>query len=123
MVKVTIETTGKEKQILTGDMVNAMVLDDKEFNFAFVKSSKNAINGLVFVSSLVHFVQGAIKAFSNGDSKNWQMLNVLFALEMSQAAKERCNKELKEEQQDSKKDVENHELDELFEILRKAVEE
>ena len=118
MVKVTIETTGKEKQILTGDMVNAMVLDDKECNFAFVKSSKNAINGLVFVSSLVHFVQGAIKAFSNGDSKNW-----LFALEMSQAAKERCNKELKEEQQDSKKDVENHELDELFEILRKAVEE
>lgn len=52
MVKVTIETTGKEKQILTGDMVNAMVLDDKECNFAFVKSSKNAINGLVFVSSL-----------------------------------------------------------------------
>lgn len=123
MVKVTIETTGKEKQILTGDMVNAMVLDDKECNFAFVKSSKNAINGDVFVSSLVHFVQGAIKAFSNGDPKNWQMLNVLFALEMSQAAKERCNKELKEEQQDSKKDVENHELDELFEILRKAVED
>ena len=123
MVKVTIETTGKEKQILTGDMVNAMFLDDKECNFAFVKSSKNAINGLVFVSSLVHFVQGAIKAFANGDSKNWQMLNVLFALEMSQAAKERCNKELKEEQQDSKKDVENHELDELFEILRKAVED
>lgn len=123
MVKVTIETTGKEKQILTGDMVNAMVLDDKECNFAFVKSSKNAINGLVFVSSLVHFVQGAIKAFSNGDPMYRQMLHVLFALEMSQAVEERCNKKLKEEQQDSKKDVENHELDELFEILRKAVEE
>lgn len=80
MVKVTIETTGKEKQILTGDMVNAMVLDDKECNFAFVKSSKNAINGLVFVSSLVHFVQGAIKAFSNDDPKNRQMLHVLFCI-------------------------------------------
>ena len=123
MVKVTIETTGKEKQILTGDMVNAMVLDDKECNFAFVKSSKNAINGDVFVSSLVHFVQGAIKAFSNGDPMYHDMLKMLFALGMSQAAKERCNKELKEEQQDSKKDVENHELDELFEILRKAVED
>lgn len=103
-------------------MVNAMVLDDKECNFAFVKSSKNAINGDVFVSSLVHFVQGAIKAFSNGDPMNHDMLK-LFALGMSQTVESRHKKESKEEQQDSKKDVENHELDELFEILRKAVED
>ena len=115
MVKVTIETTGKEKQILTGDMVNAMVLDDKECNFA--------INGDVFVSSLVHFVQGAIKAFSNGDPMYHDMLKMLFALGMSQTVEFRHKKESKEEQQDSKKDVENHELDELFEILRKAVED
>lgn len=123
MVKVTIETTGKEKQILTGDMVNAMVLDDKECNFAFVKSSKNAINGDVFVSSLVHFVQGAIIAFSNGDPMNHDMLQILFALGMSQTVESRHKKESKEEQQDSKKDVVHHELDELFEFLRKAVED
>lgn len=123
MVKVTIEATGKEKQILTGDMVNAMVLDDKECNFAFVKSSKNAINGDVFVSSLVHFVQGAIKAFSNGDPMYHDMLKMLFALGMSQTVEFRHKKESKEEQQDSKKDVVHHGLDDLFEKLRKAGEE
>lgn len=48
---------------------------------------------------------------------------MLFALGMSQTVESRHKKESKEEQQDSKKDVENHELDELFEILRKAVED
>lgn len=124
MVKVTIEADGEEKRVITGDMVNAVILDKNGCKIALVSQpTEYGIATRKFVKSLMYLVQSSIKAFAQGDRTMEDLLHMCFALEMKQAAEERCKKESKEEKQDSKVDAEYHELNDLFEILRKVVED
>lgn len=123
MIKVTIEADGEEKRVITGDMVNAVILDKDGCKIALV--SQPTYEGIAadkLVKSLTNLVQHSIKAFAQGDKATECMLHMCFALEMKQAAETRHKKESKEEKQDSKVDVEYHELNDLLEILRKAGE-
>lgn len=124
MVKVKIEVNGEEKQVITGDMVNAVVLDEKGCKVALVNSpSRDEIEALQFVKSLVYLVENAIKAFAHDDRIVQDMLHMCFVIEMKQAAEARCKKESKEEKRDSKQDAEHHGINDLLKILRKVVED
>ena len=124
MIKVTIEVDGEKKRVVTGDMVNAVALDENGCKIALVSDpSEQGIATGRFVKSLVLLVQNAIKAFAQGDRITEDVLHLCFGLEMKQTAEARCKKESKEEQQDSKKDVEHHGINDLLKILRKVVEE
>ena len=124
MVKVKIEVNGEEKQVITGDMVNAVVLDEEGCKIALVSQpSQDEIEAPKFVKSLVYLVQNAIKAFAQGDRITEDVLHMCFGLEMKQAAEARCKKESKEEKQNNKQDAEHYGINDLLKILRKVVED
>lgn len=124
MVKVKIEVNGEEKQVITGDMVNAVVLDEEGCKIAIVSQpSQDEIEAPKFVKSLVYLVQNAIKAFAHDDVTVKDMLHLCFAIEMKQAEEARCKKESKEEKRSSKQDAEHQGIDDLLKILRKEVED
>lgn len=122
MIKVTIEADGEEKKILTGEMLNMAVLGEDGCKIAMVSQpTKRGISSNNFIQSLQKLVQCSIKSFAQGDKTMESILKVCF----TEAMIERPDsmKDTKEEEQDSKKDVEHRGLDILLEILRKVVEE
>lgn len=122
MIKVTIEADGEEKKILTGEMLNMAVLGEDGCKIAMVSQpAKRGISSNNFIQSLQKLVQCSIKSFAQGDKTMESILKVCFA----EAMIERPDgmKDIKEEEQGSKKDVEHRGLDVLFEILRKVVED
>lgn len=124
MIKVKIEVNGEEKQVITGDMVNAVVLDEECCKIALVSQpSQDEIEAPKFVKSLVYLIQNAIKAFAHDDATVQDMLHICFAIEMKQAEEARCKKESEEEKQSSKQDAEHHGINDLLKILRKVVED
>lgn len=122
MIKVTIEADGEEKKILTGEMLNMAVLGEDGCKIAMVSQpTKRGISSNNFIQSLQKLVQCSIKSFAQGDKTKESILKVCFAEAMIERPD--SMKDTKEEEQDSKKDVEHRGLDILLEILRKVVEE
>lgn len=122
MIKVTIEADGEEKKILTGEMLNMAVLGEDGCKIAMVSQpTKRGISSNNFIQSLQKLVQCSIKSFAQGDKTMESILKVCFAEAMIERPD--SMKDTKEDEQDSKKDVEHRGLDVLFEILRKVVEE
>lgn len=122
MIKVTIEVDGEEKKILTGEMLNMAVLGEDGCKIAMVSQpTKRGISSNNFIQSLQKLVQCSIKYFAQGDKTMESILKVCFAEAMIERPD--SMKDTKEEEQDSKKDVEHRGLDVLFEILRKVVED
>lgn len=122
MIKVTIEADGEEKKILTGEMLNMAVLGEDGCKIAMVSQpTKRGISFNNFIQSLQKLVQCSIKSFAQGDKTMESILKVCFAEAMIERPD--SMKDTKEEEQDSKKDVEHRGLDVLFEILRKVVED
>ena len=122
MIKVTIEADGEEKKILTGEMLNMAVLGEDGCKIAMVSQpTKRGIRSNNFIQSLQKLVQCSIKSFAQGDKTMESILKVCFAEAMIERPD--SMKDTKEEEQDSKKDVEHRGLDILLEILRKVVEE
>lgn len=122
MIKVTIEADGEEKKILTGEMLNMAVLGEDGCKIAMVSQpTKRGISSNNFIQSLQKLVQCSIKYFAQGDKTMESILKVCFAEAMIERPD--SMKDTKEEEQDSKKDVEHRGLDILLEILRKVVEE
>ena len=122
MIKVTIEADGEEKKILTGEMLNMAVLGEDGCKIAMVSQpTKRGISSNNFIQSLQKLVQCSIKSFAKGDKTMESILKVCFAEAMIERPD--SMKDTKEEEQDSKKDVEHRGLDILLEILRKVVEE
>lgn len=122
MIKVTIEADGEEKKILTGEMLNMAVLGEDGCKIAMVSQpAKRGISSNNFIQSLQKLVQCSIKYFAQGDKTMEPILKVCFAEAMIERPD--SMKDTKEEEQDSKKDVEHRGLDVLFEILRKVVED
>lgn len=122
MIKVTIEADGEEKKILTGEMLNMAVLGEDGCKIAMVSQpTKRGISSNNFIQSLQKLVQCSIKSFAQGDKTMEFILKVCFAEAMIERPD--SMKDTKEEEQDSKKDVEHRGLDILLEILRKVVEE
>ena len=122
MIKVTIEADGEEKKILTGEMLNMAVLGEDGCKIAMVSQpTKRGISSNNFIQSLQKLVKCSIKSFAQGNKTMESILKVCFA----EAMIERPDgmKDTKEEEQDSKKDVEHRGLDILLEILRKVVED
>ena len=122
MIKVTIEADGEEKKILTGEMLNMAVLGEDGCKIAMVSQpTKRGISSNNFIQSLQKLVQCSIKSFAQGDKTMESILKVCFAEAMIERPD--SMKDTKEEEQDSKKDVEHCGLDILLEILRKVVED
>lgn len=122
MIKVTIEADGEEKKILTGEMLNMAVLGEDGCKIAMVSQpTKRGISSNNFIQSLQKLVQCSIKSFAQGDKTMESILKVCFAEAMIERPD--SMKDTKEEEQDSKKDVEHRGLDILLEILRKVVED
>ena len=122
MIKVTIEADGEEKKILTGEMLNMAVLGEDGCKIEMVSQpTKRGISSNNFIQSLQKLVQCSIKSFAQGDKTMESILKVCFAEAMIERPD--SMKDTKEEEQDSKKDVEHRGLDILLEILRKVVEE
>ena len=122
MIKVTIEADGEEMKILTGEMLNMAVLGEDGCKIAMVSQpTKRGISSNNFIQSLQKLVQCSIKSFAQGDKTMESILKVCFAEAMIERPD--SMKDTKEEEQDSKKDVEHRGLDILLEILRKVVEE
>lgn len=122
MIKVTIEADGEEKKILTGEMLNMAVLGEDGCKIAMVSQpTKRGISSNNFIQSLQKLVQCSIKSFAQGDKTMESILKVCFAEAMIERPD--SMKDTKEDEQDSKKDVEHRGLDILLEILRKVVEE
>ena len=122
MIKVTIEADGEEKKILTGEMLNMAVLGEDGCKIAMVSQpTKRGISSNNFIQSLQKLVQCSIKSFAQGDKTMESILKVCFAEAMIERPD--SMKDTKEEEQDSKKDVEHRGLDILLEILRNVVEE
>ena len=122
MIKVTIEADGEEKKILTGEMLNMAVLGEDGCKIAMVSQpTKRGISSNNFIQALQKLVQCSIKSFAQGDKTMESILKVCFAEAMIERPD--SMKDTKEEEQDSKKDVEHRGLDILLEILRKVVEE
>ena len=122
MIKVTIEADGEEKKILTGEMLNMAVLGEDGCKIAMVSQpTKRGISSNNFIQSLQKLVQCSIKSFAQGDKTMESILKVCFAEAMIERPD--SMKDTKEEEQDSKKDVEHRGLDILLEIMRKMVAE
>ena len=122
MVKVTIEVAGEKVQTLTGEMVNASIIDDNAFKIACVSKSKEGVAPDKFIKSLVGLVNHAIKSYAVDDI-SYEMLHALFAMDMRDDVKRRISDESKpHKQKEDTKSGDGITLD-LMEILRKAVEE
>lgn len=117
MIKVTIEATGEKKQVLTGDMVNAVITTEKGCELVCAANSKNRVKPGVFIRSLVALVNTAIKSYSFDDI-SYELLNTLFAIEMRSKAK-KAQQAYKEDTAKS----EDEAFKRLMKILGKAVEE
>ena len=123
MVKVTIEATGKEKQVLTGEIVNAVITTEDECKVACIANSKNEVKPTVFIRSLVALVNTAIKSYSFDDI-SCELLHTLFVLEKSNSTK-RENSNIKasnKQKEQIDKSVEDA-FKEFIEIFGKAVGE
>ena len=123
MIKVTIEATGEEKQILTGEMVNAVITTEDGCKVACVANSKNGVKPEVFIRSLVALVNTAIKSYSFDDI-SCELLHTLFVLEMSNSTK-RENSDIKasnKQKEQTEKSVEDA-FKEFIEIFGKVVGE
>lgn len=123
MVKVTIEATGEEKQVLTGEIVNAVITTEKGCKLACAANSKNGVKPGVFIRSLVALVNTAIKSYSFDDI-SCELLHTLFVLEMSNSTK-RENSDIKasnKQKEQTEKSVEDA-FKEFIEIFGKVVGE
>lgn len=122
MVKVTIEVAGEKVQTLTGEMVNASIIDDNGFKIACVSKSKEGVAPDKFIKSLVGLVNHAIK--SNAvDDISYEMLHALFAMKMRDNVLKRISDESKPHtQKETAKGDSSNTLD-LIELLRKVAEE
>lgn len=121
MIKVTIEADGQEKRVFTGEMVNMAVVDKDDCYIAIASQpTKQGITAANFIKSLAQLVQRSLKAFAHGDRSIECMLNFCFSSEMMlQTDEYGCMKESKEDdEQENKKDVEHHGVEELLNILR-----
>ena len=122
MVKVTIEVAGEKVQTLTGEMVNASIIDDNGFKIACVSKSKEGVAPDKFIKSLVGLVNHAIKSYAVDDI-SYEMLHVLFAMKMRDNVLKRISDESKPHtQKETAKGDSSNTLD-LIELLRKVVEE
>lgn len=123
MIKVTIEATGEEKQVLTGEMVNAVITTEDGCKVACVANSKNGVKPGAFIRSLVALVNTAIKSYSFDDI-SCELLHTLFVLEKSNSTK-RENSNIKasnKQKEQTEKSVEDA-FKEFIEIFGKAVGE
>ena len=122
MVKVTIEVAGEKVQTLTGEMVNASIIDDNGFKIACVSKSKEGVAPDKFIKSLVGLVNHAIKSYAVDDI-SCEMLHALFAMDMRDDVKRRISDESKPHtQKETAKGDSSNTLD-LIELLRKVAEE
>ena len=122
MVKVTIEVAGEKVQTLTGEMVNASIIDDNGFKIACVSKSKEGVAPDKFIKSLVGLVNHAIKSYAVDDI-SYEMLHALFAMDMRDDVKRRISDESKPHtQKETAKGDSSNTLD-LIELLRKVAEE
>lgn len=122
MVKVTIEAAGEKVQTLTGEMVNASIIDDNGFKIACVSKSKEGVAPDKFIKSLVGLVNHAIKSYAVDDI-SYEMLHVLFAMKMRDNVLKRISDESKPHtQKETAKGDSSNTLD-LIELLRKVAEE
>ena len=122
MVKVTIEVAGEKVQTLTGEMVNASIIDDNGFKIACVSKSKEGVAPDKFIKSLVGLVNHAIKSYAVDDI-SYEMLHVLFAMDMRDNVLKRISDESKPHtQKETVKGDSSNTLD-LIELLRKVAEE
>ncbi len=123
MVKVTIEATGEEKQVLTGEIVNAVITTEEGCKVACIANSKNEVKPTVFIRSLVALVNTAIKSYSFDDI-SCELLHTLFVLEMSNSTKrEKLNiKASNKQKEQPDKSVEDA-FKEFIEIFGKVVGE
>lgn len=123
MVKVTIEATGEEKQVLTGEIVNTVITTEEGCKVACIANSKNEVKPTVFIRSLVALVNTAIKSYSFDDI-SCELLHTLFVLEMSNSTK-RENSDIKasnKQKEQTEKSVEDA-FKEFIEIFGKVVGE
>lgn len=115
MVKVTIEATGEETQVLIGDMVNLAMIDKRGCKIALVCNQEENVHPEKFIKSMVHLVKNSIKSYARHDDIVEDMLNVCFALEMKSACEQNQHEEkATEEATDG--------LEDFLKILRKVVE-
>ena len=122
MVKVTIEVAGEKVQTLTGEMVNASIVDDNGFKIACVNKSKEGVAPDKFIKSLVGLVNHAIKSYAVDDI-SCEMLHALFAMKMRDNVLKRISDESKPHtQKETAKGDSSNTLD-LIELLRKVAEE
>ena len=122
MVKVTIEVAGEKVQTLTGEMVNASIIDDNGFKIACVSKSKEGVAPDKFIKSLVGLVDQAIKSYAVDDI-SYEMLHALFAMDMRDNVLKRISDESKPHtQKETAKGDSSNTLD-LIELLRKVAEE
>lgn len=117
MVKVTIEATGEETKVLTGDMVNLAIIDKNGCKIALVCNQEENVHPAKFIKSMVHLVQNSIKAYAQHDDIVEDMLNVCFAFEMKSA----CEQNQHEEKNSVEKDAIDG-LEDFLKIIRKVVE-
>lgn len=123
MVKVTIEATGHETQVLTGEIVNTVITTEDGCKVACIANSKNEVGAKVFIKSLVTLVNTAIKAYSIDDI-SCKLLHELFVLEKSNSTK-RENSDIKasnKQKEQTEKSVEDA-FKEFIEIFGKVVGE
>lgn len=123
MVKVTIEATGEEMQVLTGEIVNAVITIEEGCKVACIANSKNEVKPTVFIRSLVALVNTAIKSYSFDDI-SCELLHTLFVLEKSNSTK-RENSDIKasnKQKEQTEKSVEDA-FREFIEIFGKVVGE
>lgn len=121
MVKVTIEATGEETQVLTGDMVNLAMIDKNGCKIAMVCNQENDVHPEKFIKSMVHLVQNSIKAYAQHNDVVESMLNVCFAFEMESDVVQKLREQMKEEMHGIEKDAIDG-LEDFLKILRKVVE-
>ena len=122
MVKVTIEAAGEKVQTLTGEMVNASIIDDNGFKIACVSKLKEGVAPDKFIKSLVGLVDHAIKSYAVDDI-SYEMLHAIFAMKMRDNVLKRISDESKPHtQKETAKGDSSNTLD-LIELLRKVVEE
>ena len=122
MVKVTIEVVGEKVQTLTGEMVNASIIDDNGFKIACVSKSKEGVAPDKFIKSLVGLVDHAIKSYAVDDI-SYEMLHALFAMDMRDDVKRRISDESKPHTQKETAKGDSSNTLYLIELLRKVAEE
>lgn len=116
MVTVTIEATGEKTTVLTGEMVNAAVVDKEKCTTMCVSNSEDGVDSEKFIKSLVDLVNNSIKSHAP-DKMSEDLLHMLFSMEMRNYTEKRLSdvRKAKASEEDA--------LNAFVEILRKVVEE